>query len=55
MKERSWLVSIGIMIYVILSVVDRFIYEIPDYIYIPIAVIGIIIIIIGFVKDKSKR
>ena len=54
MKDRSLLTSIGILIYLIVSIIDKFFYKIPDYIYIPIAVIGIVICIIGFIKDRNK-
>ncbi len=53
MKERSLIISIGILLYVIMSVVDRFIVSIPDWIYIPIAILGIALIIIGFIKSKK--
>lgn len=52
-KERSLIISIGILLYVIMSVVDRFIVSIPDWIYIPIAILGIALIIIGFIKSKK--
>ena len=55
MKERSLLGSLGILIYVTLSLIDRFFYKIPDSIYIPFAVLGIAIIIVGFVIDKRKK
>ena len=55
MKERSFIGSIGILLYVVLSLIDRFFYKIPDYIYIPLAILGIVIIIVGFVKDKNKQ
>ena len=55
MKERSFLGSLGILIYVTLSLIDRFFYKIPDSIYIPFAVFGIAIIIVGFVIDKRKK
>ena len=54
MKERSFIGSIGILLYVMLSLIDRFFYKIPDYIYIPLAIFGIVIIIVGFVIDKKK-
>ena len=54
MKERSFIGSIGILLYVVLSLIDRFFYKIPDYIYIPLAILGIVIIIVGFVIDKKK-
>lgn len=53
MKERSYLISVGIVIYIVMSAVDRFIYHIPKVIYIPLAILGITIILIGFFKDKS--
>ena len=55
MKERSFIGSIGILLYVVLSLVDRFFYQIPDYIYIPLAILGIVIIIAGVVVDKKKN
>lgn len=58
MKKYSnkWLCLAGGMQYVIMSIVDRFISKIPDYIYIPLAIIGIIMIFIGayFTKKKSE-
>lgn len=41
--------------YVLLSGIDRFVYKLPNYLYIPITIIGIVCIIIGFVKDKNKK
>ena len=57
MKERSFIVSLGILLYVVLSIIDRFFYKIPDYVYIPLAILGIAIIIVGFIigKKKNKR
>ena len=55
MKNRSFIGSIGILLYVVLSLIDRFFYQIPDYIYIPFAILGIGIIIAGFVIDKKKN
>lgn len=55
MKERSFISSIGILLYVILSFIDRFIYKIPNTIYIPLALLGIVIIILGFVIDRKKN
>ena len=54
MRKRSFIGSTGILLYVVLSVIDRFIYQIPDYIYIPLAFLGIVIIISGFIIDKKK-
>lgn len=54
MKEKSFLGSIGILLYVVLTVIDRFFLGIPDYVYIPLAILGIAIIIIGFIINKKK-
>ena len=54
MKDRSILTSIGILSYLIVSIIDRFFYKIPDYIYILIVVIAIIVWVIGFMKDRNK-
>ena len=51
MKDKSILISVGIMIYIAMSGIDRFVYHIP---YIPVAILGIALILIGFFKDKSK-
>ena len=55
MEKRSFIGSIGILLYVVLSSIDRFFYPIPDYIYIPLAIFGIAIIIVGFVMDKKRN
>ena len=55
MKERSFIGSLGILLYVVLSLIDRFFYKTPDYIYIPLMVLGIVIIIVGFVIDKKNN
>ncbi|MBQ9072406.1 MAG: hypothetical protein IJY25_04545 [Bacilli bacterium] len=54
MKEKSLLPAIGIVIYIVLSLIDRIIVSVPDYIYIPLGLIAIIIIIIGLIKDRKK-
>ncbi len=54
MKEKSFLGSIGILLYVVLTAIDRFFLEIPDYVYIPLAILGITIIIIGFIINRKK-
>ncbi len=54
MKEKvNVLTSIGIIIYVITSIIDRFIVEIADYIYIPILIIAILLMIIPAVKTRK--
>lgn len=55
MKEKNILITIGIAIYAILAVVDKFICHISNVVYIPIASVGIILILIGFIKDRKKH
>ena len=54
MKEKSRFIGVGITIYIALSGIDRFVYPIPNVIYIPFAILGIALILIGFFKGKSK-
>lgn len=54
MKNKSILPSIGIVSYIILSIVDKLIVSVPWYLYISIGIFSIIIIIIGIIKDRKK-
>ena len=36
MKDKSILISMGIIIYIVMSGIDRFVYHIPNVIYIPV-------------------
>ena len=53
-KDKNILICVGIIIYIAMSGIDRFVYHIPNVMYIPVAVLGIALILIGFFKDKSK-
>ena len=55
MNKGDLLRSIGILIYVVLTIIDRFYFNISDYIYIPIALICIAILIIGFIINKMEK
>ena len=55
MKKKNVFIHIGIAIYIIMSGIDRFVYHIPNMIYIPIAILGIALILIGFFKDKNNQ
>lgn len=48
MKDKSILINVGIIIYIVMSGIDRFVYHIPNVIYIPVAILGIALILIGF-------
>lgn len=53
MKDKSILISMGIIIYIVMSGIDRFVYHIPNVIYIPVAILGIALILIGFFCKKD--
>ena len=55
MNKGDLLRIIGILTYVVLTFIDRFCFNIADYIYIPIALIGIAFIIIGFIINKKSN
>ncbi len=55
MRERNIFIYIGIVMYIIMSGIDRFVYHIPNMIYIPIVILGIALILIGFFKDKNNQ
>lgn len=54
MKEKSRFIGVGIAIYIALSGIDRFVYPIPNVIYIPVAILGIALIFIGFFFINHK-
>lgn len=54
----SILTMIGVLVYVVYSLVDRFIVEIPDIVAIPVIILGIILILTGILKtlkDNAKK
>jgi prepilin signal peptidase PulO-like enzyme (type II secretory pathway) len=56
MKGRiSVLTTIGILVYVIYSLVDRFIIEIPDSVAIPVMILGIVFILAGIIKTPKDN
>ena len=55
MNKGDLLRSIGILTYVVLTIIDRFCFNIADYIYISIALIGIALIIVGFIINKKTK
>ena len=54
MKNKNTLICAGIVLYIAMSGIDRFVYHIPNILYIPLAITGIALILIGFFKDKGK-
>lgn len=51
----SVLTTIGILVYVIYSLVDRFIIEIPDIVAIPVMILGIVLILTGIIKTPKDN
>lgn len=52
MKSKNTLLKLGIVIYIILASVDKFVVSIPHIVFIPCALLGIVLILIGFSKKK---
>lgn len=55
MKNQNIFISLGIVIYIVMSGIDKFVYRLPKMVYIPIAILGIILILIGFLKIKKDN
>ena len=55
MKNQNIFISLGIVIYIVMSGIDKFVYRLPNMVYIPIAILGIILILIGFLKIKKRQ
>ncbi|HHY24844.1 MAG TPA: hypothetical protein GX527_11570 [Clostridiaceae bacterium] len=53
--KMNTLMKIGLLIYVIYSLVDRFIVGIPNIIAIPVMILGLVMIIIGFIKTPKDN
>lgn len=53
MKDKSIFIRLGIVLYIVLTGIDRFVYHLPNAIYIPLALLGIAFILIGFFKSKK--
>ena len=51
--KNNLLIKIYLLLYAILIVVDRFIYKIPNIIYVPISLILIVLMIISMANKKS--
>jgi prepilin signal peptidase PulO-like enzyme (type II secretory pathway) len=55
MTKRYNLATImGVLLYVLYSVVDRFLVKIPDVIAIPAMVVGLVFIVCGLVMERKK-
>lgn len=54
-KRFNYMGAIGIILYVIITLIDRVIYKLPDLIYIVGLLIALVFVIIGIVLDKRKK
>ena len=54
MKNKNTLICAGIVLYIAMSGIDRFVYHVPNILYIPLAITGIALILMGFFKDRVK-
>lgn len=54
-KAISPLLKIGLLIFVVNTIVQRFITPISDWIAIPLYVVAIVLIIVGGLKAKEKK
>ena len=52
--KKNKLIGIGFLLYLLLTIVDRFILSIPDIIYIPTAILGIAFILTGIFQANKK-
>lgn len=55
MEKGSIWITIGMLIYLVMSIMDRFIVKIADFIYIPAMIVGIILMIIGIIKNRRNK
>lgn len=54
-KTISPLLGIGLFIFAVYTIVQRFITSISDWIAIPLLVVAIVLIIVGGLKTKEKK
>ena len=48
-------IGVGFILYFLITIIDRFMLSIPDIIYIPAAILGITLILIGIFQAKKKE
>ena len=52
--SKDGFIIVGMLIYLVTSIVNRFFVEIPDVVYIPLAVVGITLMITGIRLGKKQ-
>lgn len=51
-KKLNYIGSIGIILYIIITLIDRVIYKLPDLIYIISLLIALVFVVIGIIKSR---
>lgn len=51
-KKLNYMGSIGIILYVIITLIDRVVYKLPDLIYIISLLIALVFVVIGIIKSR---
>lgn len=51
-KKFNYMGSIGIVLYVFITLIDRVIYKLPDLIYIISLLIALVFVVIGIIKSR---
>ena len=51
-KKLNYIGSIGIILYVIITLIDRVILKLPDLIYIISLLIALVFVVIGIIKSR---
>ena len=52
-KSISPILRTGLLIFITLTIIERFIRPIPDYIAIPVLLVAVILMIVGSLKTKK--
>ncbi len=55
MKERSFLIILGFVIYIVMSAIDKFVFTVPAAVYISLGIISIVLVIVGAFKSKRRQ
>lgn len=54
MNKKNLLIISGFILYIVLTGIDRFVYEVPDIIYFPLVIAGLVLVIAGVIVNKRK-
>ena len=52
--SKDGYIIVGMLIYLVTSIINRFFVAIPDAVYIPLAVVGIVLMITGISLGKKQ-